>query len=121
MPAITDLFLLLVIALPAWGACGASMAIGMARTTMRLTLTIHAVVAVVGFGATSYLYFSFADSAVTPVQAAATFTVLVVALDIFVVALLIQRSFEMFRSIAGTWLPLALIFASTWAAGVLAG
>jgi len=121
MPVTTDLLLLLVIALPAWGACGTTMGIGLARTTLRLTLTLHALVAVAGFGLTSWLYFSFADSALTPLQAALAVTTEVVALDVFIVALLILKSFDMFRSLAGTWLPLALIFASFWAAGHLAG
>ena len=36
-----------------------------------------------------------------------------------VVAMLIEQSFDMFRSLAGTWLVFALIFVSTWLIGVL--
>ena len=36
----------------------------------------------------------------------------VVVLDILIVALLIERSFEMFTSILGTWLPFLLILGS---------
>lgn len=119
-PIIVDLLLLFVVALPAWGACGAAMGIGLAKTTLRTTLTIHAVVAVVGFGATSWLYFGFLERTLTPLQGALAFTAEVVVLDALVVALLILRSFDMFKSIAGTWLPFLLIFAVTWAAATLA-
>ncbi|MDP6805385.1 MAG: hypothetical protein QF902_08650 [Rhodospirillales bacterium] len=108
-----DLLVLFLIALPPWAACGATMVIGMAKTTLNLTLALHAVVAVVGFGAASYLYFHWTASAVTPLQAATVLTAVVVILDVFVVAMLFQRSFEMFRSFAGTWLPFALIFAAS--------
>ena len=37
----------------------------------------------------------------------------------FVVALLINRSFEMFASLLGTWIPFALIFLSTYLTGLL--
>jgi hypothetical protein len=41
----------------------------------------------------------------------------VIAMDFFVVAMLINRSFEMFASLLGTWIPFALIFASTYLTG----
>jgi hypothetical protein len=40
-------------------------------------------------------------------------------MDFFVVAMLINRSFEMFTSFLGTWLPFTLIFASTYFTGRL--
>jgi len=39
--------------------------------------------------------------------------------DFFVVALLIMGSLEMFGSALGTWIPFALIFASTYLTGLL--
>ena len=42
----------------------------------------------------------------------------VIAVDFFVVALLINRSMDMFASLLGTWIPFALIFASTYLTGV---
>jgi hypothetical protein len=42
---------------------------------------------------------------------------LVVVVDFFLVALVINRSLAMFASPLGTWIPFALIFASTWIAG----
>jgi hypothetical protein len=42
----------------------------------------------------------------------------VIAADFFVVALLINRSLEMFASLLGTWIPFALIFTSTYVTGL---
>jgi hypothetical protein len=42
----------------------------------------------------------------------------VVALDLVVVAGVIERSFDMFLSISGTWLPFVLILAAIYAVGV---
>jgi hypothetical protein len=39
-------------------------------------------------------------------------------MDVFVVALLIEGSFDMFKSVLGTWLPFLLIFLSTWWTGL---
>jgi hypothetical protein len=49
---------------------------------------------------------------------AAAFLGVVVFMDVFVVALLVQHSFAMFASFVGTWLPFALIFASTLLTGL---
>jgi hypothetical protein len=37
--------------------------------------------------------------------------------DFIVVGLAINRSLEMFSSLLGTWIPFAMIFASTWLTG----
>ena len=41
---------------------------------------------------------------------------IIIALDALVVAPLFERSFAMFRSVIGTWLPFATIFLASWAA-----
>ena len=41
-----------------------------------------------------------------------------IAVDFFVVALVINRSLEVFASVLGTWLPFALIFTSTYLTGL---
>ncbi len=46
---------------------------------------------------------------------------IVAALDVLVVAVFILRSFAMFGSFLGTWLPFVLIFAATWATGIAVG
>ncbi len=48
---------------------------------------------------------------------ATVLTELVVMLDAIVVALLLERSYAMFRSLIGTWLPFAAIFLAGIAAG----
>ncbi len=99
-----------------WMLCAATMGIGMATTTMNNTLVIHAIGAPLFFTGVSLIYFrKFNYTA--PLQTAVYFLAFVVAMDFFVVALLINRSFDMFASVLGTWLPFALIFASTYLTG----
>jgi hypothetical protein len=54
----------------------------------------------------------------SPIRTAAAFLGVVVVMDVFVVALLIKRNFEMFKGVLGTWLPFLLIFVSTWWTGL---
>lgn len=103
-------------ALVGWCLCGATMFASMAVTTPARAIIIHAVAAPVIFVVISYVYFR-RYFAWPPFAGAAAFLGMVVALDFFVVAWFIERSFEMFRSIAGTWLPFVLIFVSTWLTG----
>jgi GDP-mannose 4,6 dehydratase len=51
---------------------------------------------------------------------ALTFIAFVIAMDFCVFAMLINRSFEMFTSPLGIWVPFALIFASTYLTGLFA-
>ncbi len=44
----------------------------------------------------------------------------VILLDFFVVATFIERSYAMFATPPGTWIPFALIFAATYLAGLYA-
>lgn len=104
-------------AVAGWGLCGAAMFGAMAVTTTARALIIHAVAAPIIFAGVSYVYFRFHGSW-QPLGAAAAFLGVVVALDLFVVALFIETSFEMFTSVVGTWLPFALIFFSTWCTGL---
>ncbi|HYM70644.1 MAG TPA: hypothetical protein VEZ44_13695 [bacterium] len=84
---------------------------------MRNTLIIHAIGAPILFSILSLVYFSvFAYT--TPLQTAAIFVAVAVLMDFVVVARLIEKSFEMFKSVLGTWIPFALIFASTYLCGV---
>ncbi len=99
-----------------WVLCAAVMAGLLAVAPLWLALTLHAVAAPIIFAALSVAYFR-APGARPPLPAAIAFTAIVAALDAVVVAGLIQRSPDMFLSIAGTWLPFALILLATWAAG----
>jgi hypothetical protein len=105
-------------AIVGWAVCAAAIAIGFDLMSERGALILHAIVAPIAFAGLSWLYFTrFAYT--RPLATALLFLAVVVALDVFVVALLIERSFAMFVSPLGTWAPLFLIFASTWAAGAL--
>ena len=99
-----------------WMLCAAAMGIGMAVTSLNNALIIHALAAPVFFACVSLIYFhrfNYTGS----LQTAFIFVAFVIAMDFFVVAMLINRSFEMFASLLGTWIPFALIFASTWMTG----
>ena len=55
----------------------------------------------------------------SPMQTAAAFLGVVVALDLFLVAPVFEKSYTMFSSVLGTWIPFALIFAVTYLVGRL--
>jgi len=95
------------------------MVIGMEVTSLESTLIIHAIGAPIFFAIISLIYFKKFNYT-TPLQTAIVFTSFVVLIDFFVVALLIQKSLEMFVSILGTWIPFILIFISTYLTGLYA-
>lgn len=113
----SKIFILLAHAFVGWALCAATMGIGMAVTSMDTTLIIHAIAAPVFFAAVSWVYFRKYNFT-TPLQTALIFVGFVIAVDFFVVALLINRSLEMFTSLLGTWIPFGLIFLSTWLTGL---
>jgi hypothetical protein len=94
------------------------MGIGMAVTSLDNTLVIHAIGAPIFFAIVSLVYFRKFNFT-KPLPTAVIFVAFVIAMDVFVVAMLINRSFEMFTSLLGTWIPFALIFVSTWLTGLL--
>lgn len=107
-------------ALVGWTLCGATMGISLAKTSLKRALVIHAGAAPVIFALVSAVYFStFGYSGA--LATAVGFVAVVIAMDALVVALLIQRKFTMFKSLLGTWLPFALIFAATYLVGRLLG
>jgi hypothetical protein len=110
--------LILAHAFVGWMLCAATMGIGMAVTSIDNALIIHAIGAPIFFAGVSWVYFRKFNFT-TPLQTAAIFIAFVIAMDFFVVAMLINHSFEMFASLLGTWFPFALIFASTCLTGKL--
>ena len=114
--AFNKILVILAHAFVGWMLCAATIGIGMAVTTVNNALVIHAIAAPIFFAGISLIYFR-KFSYTTPLQTASTFLAFVVAMDFFVVAMLINRSFDMFASVLGTWLPFALIFASTYLTG----
>ena len=105
-------------ALVGWGLCAATMGIGMGVVGLQVALVVHAVAAPVIFAALSLVYFKYLGY-MTPLTTAAVFLAVVVIMDVGVVAMLVERSFEMFTSFLGTWLPFMLIFASTYLTGAI--
>ncbi len=110
---------ILLHALAGWALCGAIMGIGMAVTSVGTTLIVHAIGSPLIFALVSWSYFSrFGYTA--PLQTAIIFLSVVLVMDIFVAGLLIQGNLDMFRSVLGTWIPLALSFTSTYGVGLYA-
>ena len=100
-----------------WALCAATMGIGMAITSLQNTLIAHAIGAPIFFAVVSLVYFRKFNYT-TPLQTALIFVGFVITVDFFVVALLINKSLEMFASLLGTWIPFALIFTSTYLTGL---
>ena len=76
----------------------------------------HAVGAPVFFIILSAVYFRKFNYT-RPLTTAAFFIGFVIIIDFFVVALIINKSLDMFRSVPGTWLPFLLIFGAAWVTG----
>ncbi len=102
-----------------WALCGAIMFVGMSLMPMRTTLIVHAIGAPVIFTLISLLYFK-RFGFTTPLQTGIIFLLIVVFVDFFLVALVINKSLEMFQSPLGTWIPFGLIFLSTYVTGSMA-
>ena len=99
-----------------WALCGLVMAAAMSQLAPANALVAYAIGAPIVFAAVAWVYFRYFGYT-TPLQTAGLFLVVVVFMDVFVVALLVEQSFAMFTSFVGTWLPLALIFAATYLTG----
>jgi hypothetical protein len=100
-----------------WALCAATIGIGMAATSMQNALVLHAILAPIFFAIVGRNYFTHFHYT-SPLQTALIFMGFAIAMDFFVVALLINRSLAMFASALGTWIPFALIFGSTYLTGV---
>ncbi len=100
-----------------WALCGATMGIARAVASEATALVIHAAAAPVIAAAVSSIYFRKFNYT-TPLQTAAIFVSFVITVDLFLVALLILGSLEMFENLIGTWIPFILIFFSTYLSGL---
>jgi hypothetical protein len=99
-----------------WAYCGALIGVGRQFLSIHSTLVLHAIGAPFGFALVSIFYqrrYAFTS----PMQTAAAFLGVVVALDLFLVAPVFEKSYAMFSSLLGTWIPFALIFTATYFAG----
>jgi len=111
--------IILAFAIVGWAYCGALIGVGRQFFAMDTTLVIHAIGAPIGFAVVSWIYHRYFGFT-RPIYTALIFVAVVVALDIFPVAIVFERSFAMFESFIGTWLPWILIVAATWLIGIFA-
>jgi hypothetical protein len=102
-----------------WALCGATMGVGSAVTSVENALIIHAVLAPVFFAVVTLVYqkkFHYTS----PLATAVIFVMFVTVMDAGLVAPVFEKSFEMFASVLGTWLPFLLIFLATYVTGIIA-
>jgi menaquinone-dependent protoporphyrinogen oxidase len=109
---------LFLFAVAGWVLCAGTMAILLQIVGVTAALALHAIAAPLLFVVLARRYFG-ARGARDPLPTAVMWTAVVALLDLVVVAGAVQRSLAMFRSPAGTWLPLGLIFLATWATGAV--
>ena len=102
-----------------WAACGGIIATGRRLWSLDTTLRVHLIAAPIIAFLVAAAHRALARE-FDPLLRAAAITIIVMLLDALVVAPLFERSYAMFKSIIGTWLPFVAIFAAIWAAGVLA-
>ena len=111
------IIIVLIHAIIVWGLCGATISIGRSVTTMGTTLIIHAIVApIFAFIVSMFYYKKF--NYTTPIWTAIIYLITVIAMDAGLVAPIFEKSYEMFKSILGTWIPFTLIFLSTYITGL---
>ena len=115
--SVKQIAVLLIHAFVLWALCGAIMGIGPTMMTMETTLIVHAVGAPIIAAVVTAVYYRFFGYT-APLHTALVFVAFIILVDALVVALLIMRSFEMFQSFIGTWLPFMLIFASSYLTGL---
>ena len=115
--SIREVIIIMIHAFVGWALCAATMGIGMATLSMQNALIVHAVGAPIFFTVISLVYFHKFNYT-SPLRTALIFVGFVITVDFFVVALLINRSLDMFTSLLGTWIPFVLIFLSTYLTGL---
>ena len=115
---IKETIIILLHALVGWGLCGAIIGIGRKVTSMERTLILHAIGAPIFFAFIALVYFKYFNFT-TPLQTAAIFVAFVIFMDVFLVALFIEKSFAMFTSLLGTWIPFILIFLAIYITGLI--
>jgi len=101
-----------------WGLCGGVMEGARAAIGQDGALVVHAIAAPLIAAAVTASYrrwFGYAR----PAPTAVAFTAVPMLLDAAVIAPFAEHSYAMFASPVGTWIPFALIFASSYLTGTL--
>lgn len=109
--------IVLIHAFIVWALCGATIGIGRSVIGMERTLIVHAVAAPVFAALVSLVYYKKINYT-TPLQTALVFLFFVMAMDAGLVAPVFERSYAMFASVLGTWIPFGLIFLATLVTGL---
>ena len=112
-----QLIIPVLLGLLGWALCGAIMFIGMAVTDIQTALIVHVIGAPIIFSLISWFYFKQLNYT-SPTQTAFLFICIVIFMDFFLVALIINKSMEMFQNPLGTWIPFALIFLASYVTGI---
>jgi len=99
-----------------WLGCALTVALGREALGLPTALRLHAMAAPVLAGLVSLVYFQ-RFHATTPLRAAVFFVSFALLLDAMVVAPIFERSYVMFSSLLGTWLPLLSVFLATYLTG----
>jgi hypothetical protein len=110
------IFIILIYAFIGWALCAAIIGIGFQITSEQNTLIVHALSVPVIFGLISRFYFKKFHQ-VSPMQMAFVCLGFALFMDLFLVAMIIKKSYAMFSSVLGTWIPFLLIFLSTYFVG----
>jgi hypothetical protein len=111
--------IVLLHALVIWILCGMTMGIGRALVGIETTLVVHLIGAPV-FAALVSLFYYCKYNYTSPLQTAFIFMFFAIILDAGLVAPVFEKSYVMFESAIGTWIPFGLIFISTLVTGLIA-
>ena len=101
-----------------WALCGTVIGIGRSITSMEKTLIIHAIAVPIIIGVISFIYFRFFNYT-RPFITALLFMVFAMFMDATIIAPFVEKSFVMFQSMLGTWIPFLLFFLSTFTTGLI--
>jgi hypothetical protein len=100
-----------------WATCGLVLLILLYFTTIYVALIIHFIATPFIFLAISNNYYRRFDYT-SPIATAIIFTGIVMVLDFFVIALIIEHNLKLFENVMGTWLPFLFIFLTVWLRGL---
>lgn len=112
------IIIILIHAFILWVLCGATIGIGRSIFSMESTLIIHAIGAPI-FAALISLFYYKKFNYTTPSQTAIIFLLFVIVMDTGLVAPVFEKSYDMFKSVIGTWIPFILIYISTYITGLI--
>lgn len=100
-----------------WAVCGAIIGIGRGLAPLQTVLIIHAITAPAFAVLVALIYFKKFNY-YSPLMTASIFLLFILIMDAGLVAPVFEKSFAMFTSILGTWLPLVLIFLAIYLTGL---